>query len=110
MQNAFVEDKKIQDNIGIVHELFHFLKLRKVKRKFKLGITLDIHKVYDKVKWDFLKAVMSKMRSCREWTNLIMNCISTVEFAVIVNGHLGNKLSSSRVSANETPYLLTFFS
>lgn len=47
MQNAFVVDRQIQDNIGIAHELFHFLKLRKTKRKFELRIKLDMHKVYD---------------------------------------------------------------
>ncbi|KAM1457565.1 hypothetical protein ACFX2I_034725 [Malus domestica] len=53
-QNAFVAGRQIQDNIGIAHEIFHFLKLRKTKRKFKLGIKLDMHKAYDRVEWDFL--------------------------------------------------------
>ncbi|XP_068323434.1 uncharacterized protein [Pyrus communis] len=43
MQNAFVMDKQIQDNIGTAHELFHFLKLRKAKWKYELGIKLDMH-------------------------------------------------------------------
>ncbi|KAM1540795.1 hypothetical protein ACFX10_005428 [Malus domestica] len=56
MQNAFVGGRQIQDNIGIAHELFHFLKLRKTKSKFELGIKLDMHKAYDRVDWDFLDA------------------------------------------------------
>ncbi|KAM2888888.1 hypothetical protein FF1_012550 [Malus domestica] len=42
--------RQIQGNIRIAHELFHFLKLRKAKCKFKLGIKLDMHKAYDRVK------------------------------------------------------------
>ncbi|KAM0980828.1 hypothetical protein ACFX2J_013962 [Malus domestica] len=52
-QNAFVAGRQIQDNIGIAHELFHFLKSRKAKRKFELGIKLNMHKAYDRVEWDF---------------------------------------------------------
>ncbi|KAM2244181.1 hypothetical protein ACFXTI_005278 [Malus domestica] len=48
-QNAFVEGRQIQDNIGIAHELFHFLKTRKTKCKLELGIKLDMHKAYDRV-------------------------------------------------------------
>lgn len=55
MQNVFVAGRQIQDNIGIAYELFHFLKLRKTKSKFKLGIKLDMHKAYDMVEWDFLE-------------------------------------------------------
>lgn len=56
----FVVRRQIQDNIGITHEIFHFLKLRKTKRKFELGIKMDMHKAYDLVEWDFLMVVMEK--------------------------------------------------
>nr|XP_017192028.1 uncharacterized protein LOC108174926 [Malus domestica] len=78
-QNAFVEGRQIQDNIGIAHELFHFLKTRKTKCKLELGIKLDMHKAYDRVEWDFLLAVMEKMGFDRHWRNLILGCISTTD-------------------------------
>lgn len=55
MQHAFVVDRQIQENIGITHDLFYFLKLRKAKRKYELGIKLDMHKAYDQVEWDFFR-------------------------------------------------------
>lgn len=61
MQNAFFMDRQIQDTIGIAHELFHFLKLRKTKWKYDLGIKLDMHKAYDRVEWNFLEAVLLKL-------------------------------------------------
>lgn len=57
-QNAFVARRQIQDNIDIAHEVFHFLKMRKTKCKFELGIKLDMHKAYKRVEWDFLLVVM----------------------------------------------------
>lgn len=57
-QNAFVAGRQIQDNIGIAHEGFHFLKTRRKRWKFELGVKLDMHKAYDRVEWDFLVAVI----------------------------------------------------
>ncbi|KAM1141546.1 hypothetical protein EV1_041111 [Malus domestica] len=87
--NAFVGDRQTQDNIGIAHELFHFLKLRKTKSKFELGIKLNMHKAYDRVEWDFLDAVMEKMGFHPVWRRLIMGCVCSVNFAVILNGQPG---------------------
>ncbi|KAM1532558.1 hypothetical protein ACFX10_006565 [Malus domestica] len=65
-QNAFVAGRQIQDNIGIAHEMFHFLKGRTAKRKFEMGIKLDMQKAYDRVEWDFLDAVMERMGFYRD--------------------------------------------
>ncbi|TQD76541.1 hypothetical protein C1H46_037913 [Malus baccata] len=95
-QNAFIVGRQIQDNIGITHELFHFLKMRKAKCKFELGIKLDMHKAYDRVEWDFLMAVTEKWGFNNSWRKLIMGCISSVNFAILLNGHLGSKFAPSR--------------
>ncbi|XP_050104738.1 uncharacterized protein LOC126584378 [Malus sylvestris] len=49
MHNVFVTGRQIQDNIVIAHEMFHFLKLRKAKTRFELGIKLDMNKAYDRI-------------------------------------------------------------
>ncbi|KAM2748866.1 hypothetical protein EV2_027836 [Malus domestica] len=95
-QNAFVAGRLIQDNIGIAHELFHFLKSRKARHKFELCVKLDMHKAYDKVEWDFLLVVMEKMGFDSTWRTLILGCISTVNFAILLNGHPGQKFVPSR--------------
>ena len=91
-----MEGRLIQDNIGIAHELFHFLKMRKAKSKFELGIKLDMHKAYDRVEWDFLMAVMEKLGFDHRWRGLIMGCISSVNFAILLNGEPGHKFAPSR--------------
>ncbi|KAM1548362.1 hypothetical protein PS2_009435 [Malus domestica] len=94
-QNAFVAGRHIQDNIGIVHEMFHFLKGRTAKQKFELGIKLDMHKGYDRVEWDFLDAVMERLGFCCLWRQIIMGCVFSVKFEVILNGQSGNKFAPS---------------
>ncbi|CAN6700215.1 unnamed protein product [Malus baccata var. baccata] len=88
--------RQIQDNIGIAHEVFHFLKTRKAKRRFEVGIKLDMHKAYDRVEWDFLDAVMERMGFGSSWRKLIMGCISSMNFAVLLNGQPGEKFAHSR--------------
>ena len=43
-----------------------------------MRIKLDMSKVYDQVKWGFLKAVMKKMGFAAGWIKLVMECIRTV--------------------------------
>lgn len=88
-QNAFVAGRLIHDNIGIAHEIFHFLKRRKAKNKFEMGIKLDMHKAYDRVEWAFLDAIMDRMGFCSRWRQLVMCCVSSVQMAIILNGQHG---------------------
>ncbi|CAL8992300.1 unnamed protein product, partial [Prunus brigantina] len=48
-QNAFIPGRQIQDNLIIAHEIFHYLKLKKSKKHFDLGVKLDMNKAYDRV-------------------------------------------------------------
>ncbi|XP_068328277.1 uncharacterized protein [Pyrus communis] len=95
-QNAFVAGRQIQDCIGIAHEMFHYLKGRKARNRFEMGIKLDMQKAYDRVEWDFLDAVMERMRFSSSWRSLINGCISSVKFAVLLNGQARESFAPSR--------------
>ncbi|KAB2606222.1 hypothetical protein D8674_005939 [Pyrus ussuriensis x Pyrus communis] len=113
MQNAFVGGRQIHDNIGIAHEVFHFLKLRKTRCNYELALKLDMHKAYDRVQWDFLNVVMEKLGFCPRWCRLIIRCISSVNFAMLLNGKPGNKSSPSQGLRQRdplSPYLLLLVS
>jgi len=95
-QSAFVENRQIQDNILIVQEVLHQLKIRNKKKKFQAILKLDMQKAYDRVEWDFFRATMLKMGFCERWVGLIMQCVSSVSFSVKVNGEPTPYFSPSR--------------
>lgn len=95
-QNAFVGDRQIQDNVLIAHEVFHHLKLKNSTKHFEMGIKLDMNKAYDRIEWDFLKAVLLKFGFNTSWVALIMECITTVTFSVVLNGKAGKIFQPTR--------------
>ncbi|KAI5324303.1 hypothetical protein L3X38_033376 [Prunus dulcis] len=80
----------------MAHETFHYLKLKNSGGVHEAGLKIDMNKAYDRIERDFLEAVMIKMGFARVWIDLIMNCISTVSFAVIINGQPGKFFKPTR--------------
>ncbi|CAL2247368.1 unnamed protein product [Prunus armeniaca] len=60
-----------------------------------MGVKLDISKAYDRVEWDFLERVMQKMGFNADWVHLVMSCVTTVNFTVVINGQSGDAFSPS---------------
>lgn len=95
-QSAFVQDRQIQDNIIVAHEVFHHLKLRKSGTDGAFGLKLDMNKAYDRVEWSFLEKVLIKMGFSSCWTSLVMNCVRSVSYSVMINGKAGPWFKPSR--------------
>lgn len=50
-----------------------------------MALKLDISKTYDKVEWSFLRHTMERLGFSNKWINLVMDCITTSSFSVIIN-------------------------
>ncbi|KAA3481068.1 reverse transcriptase [Gossypium australe] len=61
-----------------------------------MAVKLDVRKAYDRVEWAFLKEVMLRMGFAEEWVALVMRCISTISYAVNINGSRGNVFKPTR--------------
>lgn len=85
MQSAFVPNRLITDNIIIGYECLHKIKHSKGKNKGLVALKLDISKTYDRVEWSFLRHTMERLGFSNKWINLIMDCITTHFFYVVIN-------------------------
>lgn len=52
------------------------------------AIKLDMSKAYDRVEWQFLREMMQRLGFDQRWVALVMNCVTTVEYRIRVNGVL----------------------
>jgi hypothetical protein len=84
-QSAFVRSRLIMDNIITAYECLHFMKRTKAKRHHFAALKLDMRKVYDRMEWAYLEAIMLKLGFSRAWVSLIMRLVSTVSFSVRFN-------------------------
>ena len=108
-QNAFIKGRNISDNILLAHEIFDFLIKRKKRNKFYGALKIDMTKAYDRVDWKFLKVVLSSMNFSQNWIKWILQCVTTVQFTLLVNMEAFLKLSSlRRVSDKVILYHLIF--
>ena len=67
-------------------ELMHYLEHKKEGKDFFMAVKLDMSKTYDRVEWGFIKKVMEQLGFNERWISLIMQCITTVTYSVLING------------------------
>ncbi|XP_041016205.1 uncharacterized protein LOC121258730 [Juglans microcarpa x Juglans regia] len=60
-QSAFIPGTLILDNIIVAYETLHSMKTRSKGKGGSMALKMDISKAYDRVEWNFLKAVMQRM-------------------------------------------------
>ena len=95
-QNDFIQGRNITDNILLVHEIFDTLRKKNGRKKGYGVLKIDMSKTYDRVNWNFLKTVLLSMNFGTTWVNWIMECVSTIQYSLLVNGSPSKPFYPSR--------------
>ena len=71
--------------MALTQEVVHSFKKTQKKNGF-LGVKLDFQKAYDRLEWDFLIIVLKVFGFSAKFTSLIHQCLSIVQFSILLNG------------------------
>lgn len=85
-QSAFVEGRKIKDNVLLAQELL--INYHRKTGKPRCAIKMDLKKVYDSVHWDFILGILKAVDLLAHLIEFIVACITTPKFSVSINGGL----------------------
>ena len=107
-QSAFIPNRLITDNIIVGYECLHKIRHSKGKKHGLVALKLDLSKAYDRVEWSFLQHTMLKLGFSSNLVDLILNCISTTSFSVVINGTVSGMIKPQiglRQGRPLSPYL-----
>ena len=66
-QNAFKKGRSISNNILIAHEIMDILRKKKGRNGSFGALKIDMKKAYDRVSWNFLRAVLTAKNFSQQW-------------------------------------------
>ena len=95
-QSAFQARRVITDNILMAFEILHYMKTQQNGSTGFMALKLDISKAYDRVEWSFLECLLRKLGFHNRWVDLMMECITTVSYSILINGEPSQTIYPSR--------------
>lgn len=49
-------------------------------------IKVNMSEAYDKVEWNYLRLVMDRRGFGGRWIDLVMQCVTSVNYSILING------------------------
>jgi hypothetical protein len=92
-KSGYVEGRQILDSVILAHEVIH--SLQKTKTPGML-LKLDLSKAFDKISWDYMRAMLLAFGFDSSWVTWILNLTSMAFFSILVNGVPLQPFSPSR--------------
>lgn len=85
-QSAFISGRLITNNMTISYEALHTMKSRMRGKEESMALKLEISKAYDRIEWVFLETIMRNMGFGEKWIMLIISCIPSVSYSILITG------------------------
>ena len=95
-QSAFVPGRQITNNVLVAFETMHSIDQRRKGKNNLMATKLDMSKAYDRVKWAFLEVMMRKLGFGERWIGLILMCVKTVSYSILINGKPKGRITPTR--------------
>jgi hypothetical protein len=95
-QSVFVLGCLITDNVLVAFETLHHMHSTKIGRDGVMALKLEMSKAYDRVEWAYLESLLGKMGFHPRWISLVMMCINSISYSLLVNGEPHGYVKPSR--------------
>ena len=82
-QYGFLPSRSIHDAIAVAQDILHSIHSEK---REEMILKVDLYKAYDTLDWSYIRLVLLNIGLPLRIIRWIMSCITSVRYAVIVNG------------------------
>lgn len=94
----------------VAFETLHYMRNQRTKKNGYVAVKLDMSKVYDRVEYGYMEKLMEKMGFNDKWVGLMMTCIMSASYSILVNGKPKGDIVTTRGLKQEDPLSPYLFS
>ena len=108
-QSTFISNRLISDNVLVAFGTLNYMRNHCTGKTSFMALKLDMSKAYNRVEWRYMEKVLVKMGFCDKWVKLMMECIKTAPYSILISGEPHGNIVPSRGLRQGDPLLLYLF-